>query len=161
MPTATSVHDDCIARRAFLKQVERIAGGVLCGALPLAAGACAARAHYVTPLVLGDRLGVPAARLAATGGLLVEDPGSELPIYLRRASDDAGSATYTAVSTRCGHRGCQVDPAADRMVCPCHGSEYTFAGAILHGPTERPLVRYRVTADAETVYIHLATREVP
>lgn len=150
-----------IDRRRFLKQVELLAGGVVCGALPLLAGGCAARARYVTPTVLGDRLAVPAAQVAATGGLLVEDPRSELPIYLRRASDGRGSVSYTAVSTRCGHRGCQVEPAADKMVCPCHGSEYTFGGEILQGPTERPLARYRVTADAEAVYIHVATPEAP
>jgi nitrite reductase/ring-hydroxylating ferredoxin subunit len=146
---------DCIDRRRFLRQVEVLAGGVMCGALPLLAGGCAARARYVTPTVLGDRLAVPAARLGAAGGLLVEDPRSDLPIYLRRTADGA----YTAVSTRCGHRGCQVEPGAEKMVCPCHGSEYTFAGEILQGPTERPLARYRVTADADTVYIHVATQE--
>lgn len=149
--------DDRIDRRRFLRQVEVLAGGVVCGALPLLASGCAARARYVTPTIVGDRLAVPAARLASTGGLLVEDPRSELPIYLRRGADGA----YTAVSTRCGHRGCQVDPTAEKMVCPCHGSEYTFAGEILQGPTERPLVRYEVTADADTVYIHTAPREAP
>ena len=145
-----------IDRRRFLAQLEVLAGGVVCGALPLLGG-CAARARYVTPTILGDRLAVPAARLVAADGVLVEDPRSELPIYLRRAAD----GSYTAVSTRCGHRGCQVDPAAEKMVCPCHGSEYTFAGEILQGPTERPLARFRVTADADAVYIHLAAQGAP
>ena len=47
------------------------------------------------------------------------------------------------------------------MACPCHGSEYTFTGAILQGPTERPLTRFRVTSDAAMVYIHLASNEAP
>jgi cytochrome b6-f complex iron-sulfur subunit len=148
---------DCIDRRRFLRQVEILAGGVVCGALPLLAGGCAARARYVAPTIRGDRLAVPAARVAKAGGVFVEDPGSDLPIYLRRASD----GSYTAVSTRCGHRGCQVEPTAEKFVCPCHGSEYTFAGEILHGPTERPLVRYQVTADADMVYIHTAPQGVP
>jgi Rieske Fe-S protein len=144
-------------RRRFLKQMEVLAGGVMCGALPLLANGCAARARYLTPTVLGDRLGVPVANADVAGGLLVEDPRSDLPIYLRRTSAGA----YTAVSTKCGHRGCEVEPAPDRMACPCHGSEYTFTGAILQGPTERPLTRFRVTSDAEMVYIHLASNEAP
>ena len=48
-----------------------------------------------------------------------------------------------------------MEPAADKLVCPCHGSEYTFAGGVLQGPTERPLSRYRVTVEADAVYIHL------
>ena len=150
-------HGVGIDRRSFLKQMEVLAGGVMCGALPLFASGCAARARYLTPTMLGDRLGVPVASADAAGGLLVEDPRSDLPIYLRRTSPGA----YTAVSTKCGHRGCQVEPTADKMACPCHGSEYTFAGEILQGPTERPLTRYRVTADAAMVYIHLASNEAP
>jgi cytochrome b6-f complex iron-sulfur subunit len=152
-----AVHDVGIDRRRFLKQMEVLAGGVMCGALPLLAGGCAARARYLTPTVLGDRLGVPVASADVAAGLLVEDPRSDLPIYLRRTAPGA----YTAVSTKCGHRGCQVEPAADRMACPCHGSEYTFTGDILQGPTERPLTRFRVTADAAMVYIHLASSEAP
>ena len=145
-----------IDRRRFLAQLELAVGGVICGAVPLLAGGCAARARYVTPTLLGDRLAIPGARVV-DGGVLIEDPRSDLPIYLRRAADGG----YTAVSTRCGHRGCQVDPTAEKMVCPCHGSEYTFAGEILQGPTERPLARYRVTAGAEMVFIHRGAPETP
>jgi nitrite reductase/ring-hydroxylating ferredoxin subunit len=144
-------------RRRFLRQLELLAGGAVCGALPLAAGCGAARARYVTPAVMGDRLAVPASALEAAGGLLVEDPGSALPIYLRRTADGA----YTAVSTRCMHRGCQVEPASEKLVCPCHGSEYTFAGDVLQGPTQRPLARYRVSAHAATIFIHVATPGAP
>src|SRR5690606_39591298 len=111
---------------------------------------CAPRARYYTPVVSGDRMGIPLSQLV-DGALLVEDPHSDLPIFLRRDAN----GTYTAVSTRCGHRGCQVEPTTEKMVCRCHGSEYTFEGSILQGPTERPLVRYRVTAESDMVYIHL------
>ena len=147
---------EAIGRRTFLKQIEVLAGGAMCGALPFLGG-CAARAHYLTPPVLGDRLAVPVANAIAAGGLLVEDPRSDLPIFLRRTPE----GEYTAVSTKWGHRGCQVEPAADRMACPCHGSEYTYEGAILQGPTKRPLTRFRVTSDAEQVYIHIGSSKAP
>jgi cytochrome b6-f complex iron-sulfur subunit len=57
------------------------------------------------------------------------------------------------------HRGCQVEPAADRLVCPCHGSEYTYTGDILKGPTELPLRRFPVSADANAVVIELGGAE--
>jgi cytochrome b6-f complex iron-sulfur subunit len=148
--------DAAIGRRTFLKQMEVLAGSAMCGALPLLGG-CAARARYLTPTVQGDRLAVRLADAIAASGLLVEDPRSDLPIFLRRTPE----GEYTAVSTKCGHRGCQVEPAADRMACPCHGSEYTFEGAILQGPTQRPLTRFRVTSDVEHVYIHIGTSKAP
>ena len=145
-------------RRRFLKQVELLSGGVLCGALPLVLGGCGAArgGGYVGTTLVNGRVAVRRADVEeGGGGALVEVPGSALPAYLR--SDGAGG--FSAVSTRCMHRGCQVEPAADRLACPCHGSEYTFAGEVLRGPTELPLVRYRVSTDATTIYIHLPPTE--
>lgn len=140
----------CIGRREFLRRTDVVAGALLTGLLPILVSACGAtRARYLTPIQQGDRLVVPRVALERTGAVLVEDPGSELPIYLHRAI----SGDFIAVSTRCGHRGCQVEPAATSLLCPCHGSEYTFDGAILQGPTERALQRYRVTSDVTSVYI--------
>jgi Rieske Fe-S protein len=53
------------------------------------------------------------------------------------------------------HRGCQVEAADGHLVCPCHGSEYDNAGAILKGPTELPLIRFPVEVDAENIYVGL------
>ena len=139
-------------RRRFLKQMELLSGSVLCGALPAALSGCSARgAPYLTPDVVGTRVIVPRASVTERSGALVEIPGDDLPIYLRRHGPDQ----FSAVSTRCMHRGCQVEPAADRLACPCHGSEYTFTGEVLRGPTELPLVQYRVSSDAANIYIHL------
>lgn len=137
-------------RRHFLLRLELLAAGAGCGALPFLAGGCAPPARYVTPTPMGDRLAIPVSHLATTGGVLVEDPQDDLPIFVHRGADQ----TYVAVSTRCGHRGCQVEPAAAKLVCPCHGSEYTFDGAILQGPTQRALQRYRVTVEGESLVIH-------
>ena len=161
MSDGNSTCTGSIDRRSFLKQVEQISGGVVCGAmcggLPLLLSACGgARTRYVTTSRVGDRLAVRREELIGTGGVLVEVPGSKLPVYVR--SD--GATGFTAVSTRCMHRGCQVEPAADRLACPCHGSEYTFEGEVLKGPTERPLRKYQVSADETTLYIHLSAEDV-
>ncbi|MEP7380713.1 MAG: Rieske (2Fe-2S) protein [Gemmatimonadota bacterium] len=137
-------------RRQFLARMEGLAVSVTCGGVPLLLGGCAARAKYVTPIVSGDRLTIPLAHVTPGGGVLVEDPTSDLPLFVHRSA----AGTYIAVSTRCGHRGCQVEPAAEKLVCPCHGSEYTFDGAILQGPTQRALVRHRVTVAGESLVIH-------
>lgn len=94
---------------------------------------------------------VPRAQVSPSHGAIVEVGEGQLPVYVRQMGDEQ----FSAVSTRCMHRGCQVEPDTDRLVCPCHGSEYTFDGAVLRGPTEMPLVRYRVTSDDSRVYIHL------
>jgi len=143
-------------RRHFLKQVEIVSGGALCGVLAMATACGAARGvGYLTPTLADGRAIVPLASLDASGDALVEVPGSDLPIYIRRS----GTGAFSAVSTRCMHRGCQVEAGADRLICPCHGSEYDYTGAVLRGPTELPLVRYRVSSDATNLYIHLVPAE--
>ena len=140
-----------IDRRKFLKQVETVAVGFACSgqrALPLILTACGGM-KYVTPSRIGSQLAVPLAELDQ-GSALVELDGGR-PIHVRRLD----SGKFSAVLTRCMHRGCQVEEAGDRFICPCHGSEYSLDGQVLKGPTERPLIRYRVTSDESRIYIHM------
>lgn len=78
--------------------------------------------------------------LGEAGLALLRNPEGGLPILLVRLE----SGAHSAVLTRCTHRGCQTEPVADRLVCPCHGSEYTLTGRLLEGPAEADLVRYAV-----------------
>lgn len=150
--STTSPSSDAIDRRRFLQRIDVLTGAVACVMLPLVASACAARTRYITPRLTSRGLEVPIADIPASG-LLVEDGRSDLPIYLRRTTADA----YTAVSTRCTHRGCQVDPTPDKLVCPCHGSEYTFGGAVLQGPAQQPLMQFTVSVTDTTVVIQSST----
>lgn len=127
-----------IHRRAFL---------AACAAVPFA-GACA-RLTFVSGRLDADRVVVARSELANEPFALIEVPTLDFPVYLHRQGVD----DYSAVLTRCGHRGCTVEPEGGRLVCPCHGSEYTHLGAILKGPTERPLIRFEVATDAEHIYI--------
>jgi nucleotide-binding universal stress UspA family protein/nitrite reductase/ring-hydroxylating ferredoxin subunit len=68
-------------------------------------------------------------------GAVVDVEGEKVAAYLH----DDGS-TYM-LSARCQHMGCLVDwnSRARTWDCPCHGSRYDYAGAILAGPTVKPL----------------------
>ena len=68
-------------------------------------------------------------------GAVVEVDGEKVAAYLH---DDG--TTY-ALSARCQHMGCLVDwnSRARTWDCPCHGSRYEYSGAIINGPTTKPL----------------------
>lgn len=146
-----------LARREFLQRSSTVAFGACCVgarlALPLLGVACA-----TVPYVRGDlRDGVvfvPFAAFDASGRALVEVPGVDLPLFVRRIVGGGASA----FSTRCSHRGCEVEPASDRLVCPCHGSEYALDGAVLRGPAQRPLEPFRVVETADGLSILLTPR---
>ena len=141
-------------RRDFLKQVEALsAGALVCGG-GLSVGGCIGF-HYVNTSMEGNRLIIRKAEFGSRSFVLVDAPGQPLPLYVYR-TDDGG---YSAVSTRCMHRGCQVEPVAGHLVCPCHGSEYTNTGEVLKGPTQRPLRKFGVTVEDDRVVIDLAASE--
>jgi len=133
-----TIFPSALTRRGFV---------AACAAVPFA-GACA-RMSYVQGRIDGGRIVVAKSDLGAGSFALVDVPGLNFPIYVHLH----GAEEYTAVLTRCMHRGCTVEPTDGRLVCPCHGSEYTAAGAVLKGPTARPLITYQVTTDAEHIYI--------
>jgi nucleotide-binding universal stress UspA family protein/nitrite reductase/ring-hydroxylating ferredoxin subunit len=68
-------------------------------------------------------------------GAVVEVEGEKVAAYLH---DDG--TTYM-LSARCQHMGCILgwNSRARTWDCPCHGSRYDYAGAIINGPTTKPL----------------------
>lgn len=135
-----------VSRREFVGQLSI---GVV-GALPLVTGACA-RFYYVGGGLESGRLVVSLDEFGAGPFALVDTPNLPMPIYLYRHAD----GRFTAVLTRCMHQGCQVEPAGEHLVCPCHGSEYDNAGGILKGPTQFPLIRFPVETQDGNLYIAL------
>lgn len=123
-----------LARRAFLREVGRISAGVVCAGAAIPLAGCMG-ISYAPATLVGGRLRVEESALAEEDHVLVENPRDARPIFLRRRAD----GSYSAVSTRCTHRGCQVAPRGPRLACPCHGSEYTLDGGLLEGPAEHPL----------------------
>ncbi len=108
-----------------------------CAGVPFVTGRPVAAGIALSPSVFGEGPDV-----------IVETPNSRFPIYVRRSSDG-----YTAVSLRCTHRGCQAEPEADRLACPCHGSEFSFDGRVLRGPAEEPLSSYKTRIENELIVI--------
>ena len=137
-------------RREFIRRVEGVSAGALACGAGLSLGGCIGF-HYVNTTVVGNRLMIRQADFGSGRFVLVDAPGLALPLYLYRLENGG----FSAVSTRCMHRGCQVEPAAGHLVCPCHGSEYTNSGEVLKGPTQRPLRRLPVVVEGEHLVIEL------
>ena len=72
--------------------------------------------------------------------------------YLVVHTGDMQAAAFTAV---CTHAHCLVgyDAGARRLVCPCHGSEYSTDGVVLKGPAIAPLATFAATLVATGITI--------
>ena len=144
-----------IDRRRFLTLLEAHGSAAVCAhiagmsVLSAVMSGCGGL-RYARSSVVGSQVIIERKELKS-GTVLVDGPDGELPVHVRQVAPDR----VRALSTRCMHRGCQVDAVGDGFVCPCHGSQYAADGAVLAGPTELPLVEYRTTVEGERVIIHL------
>jgi menaquinol-cytochrome c reductase iron-sulfur subunit len=87
-------------------------------------------------------------------------------VYMRRRDpgvDTEPEDQYNriiAVSSRCTHVGCPVrwTEAAERFICPCHGSVFNVRGEVTGGPAVRPLDRFYTRLDAQTGLVEVGPR---
>jgi cytochrome b6-f complex iron-sulfur subunit len=134
-PDPSSTSEPRIDRREF---VELCA----CALVGIGLGGCASlMTRTVTPTDGRIELALSQyPELLEPGGTLKILPeGQADPLYVLALAD----GSYSVLSPICTHLGCTVDIEGDRLVCPCHGSMYNRSGAVLQGPAQLPLARYR------------------
>jgi Rieske Fe-S protein len=136
-------------RRDFVRRLPVVTAGLAAGSTTILTGCSGA--PYVVPTVGPASLSFTSTALGPDGDAFLQSPGMDRPVYVRRLT----SGELVAVLAACTHRGCQPEPAADRLLCPCHGSEFTFTGDVLNGPADEPLLRYEVEESGGEIRIRL------
>jgi len=139
-----------MSRRAFAVRLPVLAAGASVGLATLSLSGCAA-APYLVGRPHPRGLSLRTMELGSEGSAFVQSADMERPIFVSRTGDGG----YVAVLASCTHRGCQPEPVGERLVCPCHGSEFSFAGAVLEGPADRPLPTYPVETDGELLVVRV------
>ncbi|MGH8016187.1 MAG: ubiquinol-cytochrome c reductase iron-sulfur subunit, partial [Candidatus Zixiibacteriota bacterium] len=71
------------------------------------------------------------------------------PICIYKMAED----DYSALLMECTHRGCELEPQGDYLLCPCHGSEFTNRGLVQNAPATDNLKSFKVSADNENIYV--------
>ena len=88
----------------------------------------------------------------------LSSPGGSLKIRPDESSEvlyvmSVGNGEFSVLSPICTHRGCTVELAGERLVCPCHGSTYDRKGAVLRGPAERALASVPTSVESGDVLV--------
>jgi len=90
-----------------------------------------------------------APSLATIGGVAMIVTSGQSAL-VSRASD----TSYVAVTAICTHQGCTIDRFSGQLyVCSCHGSEFTFGGAVSRGPASSALATFSSQAAGDTLSI--------
>ena len=83
--------------------------------------------------------------------VILKNASIPFPICVYKNGDQA-----SALLMKCTHQGCEVNPNAYSLVCPCHGSEFDTSGKVINPPAEESLTSYKVTMETDNYYIHLS-----
>lgn len=83
--------------------------------------------------------------------VLIKTDKYNFPIGIYKISED----NYSALLMQCTHKGCELNPHGDYLICPCHGSEFTNKGIVQNPPAEQNLQTFKTSSDNENIYIHL------
>ena len=83
--------------------------------------------------------------------ILVRPEGFEFPVCIF----NLGNENYSALLMKCTHKGCELQPQASHLVCPCHGSEFNNTGIVQNPPAEENLQTFNVISENENIILQL------
>ena len=83
--------------------------------------------------------------------VLIKTDKYNFPIGIYKTSEN----NYSALLMQCTHKGCELNPHGNYLICPCHGSEFTNKGIVQNPPAEQNLQTFKTSSDIENIYIHL------
>jgi cytochrome b6-f complex iron-sulfur subunit len=144
-------------RKKFIKTCgyAYLGGSVL---IPLLPG-CSSAAYFAQTAVEPNRIVIRRSEFLKTVKektitrtfILVKSEKFSYPICVYRIHD----REFSALLLQCTHKGCELKPQGNFLVCPCHGSEFTHTGVVQNPPAEQDLLTFKTSTDNENIYLYL------
>jgi Rieske Fe-S protein len=147
---------ETVTRRRFMTGSAHAAGAIATSAIALPALGFALGPLFKKKEVRWEAVGTPVDfnDTTYTPKVFTDTAGigeaGKTTVYVRKHNEAIDGPMrdqydqFVAISTRCTHVGCPVRyaQAAQRFICPCHGSVFDFVGKRIGGPAVRPLDRF-------------------
>lgn len=98
-----------------------------------------------------NRITVPLASFGESKYVFVRASGSESDILLIKKTD----GNYNALLMQCTHEAQPLTVSGSSIYCASHGSSFDLDGKVTKEPATRPLQKYPVTVETDSVVILL------
>lgn len=144
-------------RREFIKNCSALCLGA--SAISILLEGCTATNYFAKTELSENRIIVKKSEFIAGEGekkklrkyVLIKTEKLEFPLFLYKQAEN----DYSALLMYCPHKGCELQPQGEYLICPCHGSEFTNKGKVLNPPADQDLQQYKTSVDNENIYIQL------
>ena len=121
-----------LSRKQFFQRIG------LASLLPFSAAWYSASERQISKSGGRKKLVIPpdvAQGITFMDSIIIDKRGDEVKIY----------------SSRCTHLGCRINKVEDNeLVCPCHGSRFSYNGSSIQGPASKPLRQLPFTLNRKT-----------
>lgn len=89
--------------------------------------------------------------LSAMPPISIKEDYKKLGFYVARCRDG-----ISALSISCTHLGCALNwvESERKFKCPCHGSGFSQEGLNLEGPAPRPMERFKIVIEEDSVIVN-------
>ncbi len=139
------------SRLEFLKEAVAISAGACClGAINFFESCSTSKKVTIEIKETADMVSFSASSFADRTFITIPTKKFVEPIFIGKQSD----GSYIALRMYCPHKGCAVNVTPEKLVCPCHGSEFSMNGSVLKGPSTDPLQSFRVSTGNQSVTVH-------
>ncbi len=144
-------------RKKFIKECGFACLGAL--AFPTFLESCGSSSHFAQGTVSNNEFIIKKAEFTHIKNnksterkyVLVKPDQFTFPVCIYKT----GENMYTALLMECTHKGCELQPHGDYLVCPCHGSEFSNSGVVQNPPAEENLKTFKTRTDNDNIYITL------
>ena len=133
-----------------MKKCGLISAAIVYGGTSLMLDGCAS-VSYIPYIEENDQLVIKKSNFIKEKYGLIGHKNLPAPIYIAKLENNK----YSAVLLECTHKRCEVSPAGDLLICPCHGSEYSNTGKVLQPPADKDLYSFGIKTDPENIYINV------
>lgn len=134
-------------RREFLKLSVNTGIFLYCG---FSMESCSST-RYIYLSGDSSKLTVNKADFGENNFVVLKHPRLSAPVYLTKKP----GSEYNALLMLCTHKGCEIRPQGNYLVCPCHGSEFSDSGKVLKSPATENLRKFQTSDDDNFVYVEI------